>query len=260
MIGIAGRVPEKEAALQNILAGSDVYLFADPRRDFALLMQAVQAGRLPVERMDESVRRVLEMKARLGVHQRVFGDPLTDEEREGFWQQAVAVAERSITLHRANQMTPTRLQPGQKVLTVTIRYPHAHADPDFDMVFIDEELRRRGLEVDHLNLPSSADLRDRAGDYAAVFVNVVVYPHARMGTLRLTGELVMPFWTGFWVDHPNTVFTAFGSPYLLYELPHLPNLYLAYSHTRSSRAAAVRAWLGEIEPLGKCPVKQPYPG
>jgi beta-N-acetylhexosaminidase len=257
MIGIASRVRSDEEALQIILAGSDVYLFADPRRDFQLLMEAVRQGRLTEARVEQSVRRVLEMKARLGLHWGVFGALLSQAERDTHWQQALTLAEKSITLLRKNEMTPVRLPPGAKVLTATVRYNHAHADPDFEMALIDEELRKRGLQVDHLDLVTHQALIEHAGEYDCVFVNIVIYPHARMGTVRLTGELIMTFWKAFFVDHPNVVFTAFGSPYLLYELPHLPNLYLAYSHTPPSRAAAVRAWLGEIEPCGKCPVKQP---
>jgi len=257
MIGIAARVRADEEALQNILAGSDVFLFADPRRDFYLLMEAVRQGRLLVERVEQSVRRVIEMKARLGIHRAAFGEPLDQAKRDIHWRQALGLAEKSITLLRKNEMTPVRLKPGAKVLTATVRYNHAHADPDFEMALVDEELRKRGIEVDHLDLVTHQALIERAGEYDCVFVNIVVYPHARMGTIRITGELIMPFWKAFFVDHPNVVFTAFGSPYLLYELPHLPNLYLAYSHTNASRVAAVRAWLGEIEPIGRCPVKLP---
>ncbi len=65
MIGIASRVRREEKALQNILAGSDVVLFAEPVKDFGYLMQAYENGRLSLQRIEELVRRILEMKARL---------------------------------------------------------------------------------------------------------------------------------------------------------------------------------------------------
>ena len=95
-------------------------------------------------------------------------------------------------------------------------------------------------------------------DYDRVFLNIVIGPHARAGTMRLTGEIVMPFWRAFWVDSPNVTFTSFGSPYHLYELPHLPNMILAYSACEFSQKAAVKVWLGEIHANGKCPVKLPW--
>jgi beta-N-acetylhexosaminidase len=257
MIGIASRVTREEMALQNILAGSDVFLFGEPRKDFEWLMQAVQQGRLTEARLDQSVRRVLEMKARLGLNRNAFSQPLTQAERDTFWQQALTVAEKGMTLLRGNAMTPVSLSPGDKVLTVTIRYPHTYIDSDFDLADIDEELRKRGLEVDHLTNPGHTDLMEKSGAYACVFVNIVVYPHARMGTIRLTGDVIMSFWEGFFANHSNVVFTAFGSPYILYELPHLPNLYLTYSPARPCRVTAVRAWLGEFQPNAVSPVKLP---
>jgi beta-N-acetylhexosaminidase len=263
MIGIASRAPREERAVRNILAGSDIYLFADPRQDFRLLLQAVRSGRLPMEQVDLCVRRVLEMKACLGLHRDPFGPALAAEEKAAIAQDAQAIAEKSITLLRGDdapgngRSTPLRLQPGARVLTVTVSHRTPGRETDPELALIDEELGQRGLQVDHLPGMSPADLMAKAGEYDAVFVNVVMYPHARIGTIRLTGEVAMPFWEAFWVDHPHVVFTAFGSPYLLYELPHLPNLWAAYGNSPASQRAAVKAWLGEIEPQGKCPVKLP---
>jgi hypothetical protein len=39
----------------------------------------------------------------------------------------------------------------------------------------------------------------------------------------------MPFWRSFYANHANVFFSAFGSPYLLHEQPHLPNLLALYS-------------------------------
>jgi hypothetical protein len=75
--------------------------------------------------------------------------------------------------------------------------------------------------------------------------------------VRLTGDVIMNLWRAFWTDHPCVVFTSFGNPWTLYELPHLPNLWLAWGHPVASQRAAVRAWLGEIPPQGRMPVRMP---
>ncbi len=51
--------------------------------------------------------------------------------------------------------------------------------------------------------------------------------------------------------------TTFGSPYLLYELPHLPNLIAIYSGGAVSQCAAVKVWLGEIVAQGVLSVTLP---
>ena len=141
------------------------------------------------------------------------------------------------------------------MLTVTLTYDNGRPDAERWLPSVDEALRERGFRVDHLDNPNSQAMFDKAANYAVVLVNVVIYPHALFGTVRLTGEMMNFFWRAFYVDHPNVIFTSFGSPYLLYEQPHLPNLYLAYGHSRASQIAAVKAWLGELTPTGHCPVK-----
>lgn len=59
------------------------------------------------------------------------------------------------------------------------------------------------------------------------------------------------------MDHPQVCYTAFGNPYVLHEMPHLPNLLAAYSDSPASQRAAVKVWLGEIGAQGDCPVRLP---
>ncbi len=256
MIGLSSRVSAEEKALQNILTGSDVFLFADPREDFARLLQAVREGRLTEARVTQSARRVLEMKARLGLHQNVFGAPVSEAEQAHFVRQAQALADKSVTLLRANADTPIRLKSGAKVLTITVKHPEA-GKRNYDLTAVDAALRERGFTVDHLVMPSAQEILDVVDAYDAVFVNLLLVTHSLMGTIRLTGALIMAFWNSFWPGRDKVVFTSFGSPYHLYELPHLPNLYLTYSPTEVSQRAAVKVWLGELAPQGICPVEQP---
>ena len=59
------------------------------------------------------------------------------------------------------------------------------------------------------------------------------------------------------MDHPSLVFTSFGNPYKIYELPSVPNMVNTYSPMPASQRAAVKVWLGEEEPLGRNPVTLP---
>ncbi|MEZ4707805.1 MAG: hypothetical protein R3A44_11390 [Caldilineaceae bacterium] len=59
------------------------------------------------------------------------------------------------------------------------------------------------------------------------------------------------------MDHPRVYYTSVGNPYVLHEMPHLPNLLATYSDSAASQRAAVKVWLGEIEAAGDCPVQLP---
>ena len=61
---------------QSINAGIDMVMAPDSYREFiASLRRNVEAGRVPMTRIDEAVRRILITKFRLGLFERPFGEP-----------------------------------------------------------------------------------------------------------------------------------------------------------------------------------------
>jgi hypothetical protein len=79
-----------------------------------------------------------------------------------------------------------------------------------------------------------------------------------MGSIHnLVGHLGYWRWRSLFIDHPQVYYTSFGNPYILHEMPHLPNLLAAYGDSQVSQRAAVKVWLGEIEAQGDCPVRLP---
>ena len=122
----------------------------------------------------------------------------------------------------------------------------------------DDELRERGFSVNHLLNPNNGELRAEVAEHDAVFINVYTIPFAVFGTVRtVIGHFNSWNWRSIFVDCPHVVYTAFGSPYLLYEMPHVPNLIATYGATDVQQKAAVKVWLGEIKPSGTCPVSLP---
>jgi beta-N-acetylhexosaminidase len=255
MLGMTTRIGSDELAVANIAAGSDVLLFADPRKDFERLSRAVRGGRLDAAQVRRSARRVLEMKARLGLGESLTRPAPTDEQRQAFAAVAADVAERSMTLARSDANLPAPLPDGARVLVVVSTYARPGKDDDKPhLPVVIDELKGRGHRVDYLLNPDHKELIETASSYDRVFVNFIIGMHRRPGTIGIHGEMLEGFWRAFWVDAGNAVFTSFGSPHILYELPHIPNLLLAYSGIPDVQRAAVRAWLGEIECVGRCPM------
>jgi beta-N-acetylhexosaminidase len=258
MIGISSRVSSRDKALANILAGGDIFLFAEPETDAPAIFAAVRSGRLSLERLDASVRRILTLKAQLGIRQDAFGTQPGDVEINAATAFAQEVADRSITVFRNDGAFPVVPQPGAKVLSVRIFWKDSKKDGAF-FATVTEELRKRGFEVDELDNPTHTQLIEAAAKYDKIFLNIHHQMHSIMGTPRLIGHMVMAFWRGFWVDYPGKVVcTAFGSPSVFYELPHLPNMIAAWGASPASQRASVKVWLGEIEATGRCPFRIPY--
>src|SRR5690606_23553824 len=73
MAGVVSTYGAGEAAVQAFLAGSDLLLMpADPALAIETMTRAVETGRITYERLLRSVRRILQLKAQLGLFQNRF--------------------------------------------------------------------------------------------------------------------------------------------------------------------------------------------
>ena len=104
MGGVTSLYPPGEAAIRAVGAGADVLLMP-PVPDAALagLERAVRSGRLSEGRIDQSVRRILLAKARLGLDKNRFANIEQLDQKFGrpeFESQAQSIADRGVTLLR----------------------------------------------------------------------------------------------------------------------------------------------------------------
>ena len=257
MMGFASRLPPAERAVAAINAGIDLYLDTKPDVDYPALLAAVRDGRLPEERVKEAARRVLSLKARLRLVEEPFGPAPSAAETASFAQAAQAIADQSITLVRTKDQFPLALSNGAKILTVTVM-PTNTMRPLPDLTAFDEELHSRGFQVEHLLNPRSDELRAKAQEHDAVFINVHVEPMMTLGSVRvLVGSFGNWGWRSLFTEHPQVVYTSFGTPYLTFELPQAPTIAVAYGGSVMAQRAAVKFWLGEIAPQGTLPIELP---
>ena len=257
MIGLTSRLAPAERAPAAINAGIDLYLGANADVDYPALLAAVRDGFVKEERVQEAARRVLALKARLQLAEQPLAPAPTAAETASFRQAAQAMADKSVTIVRSSGQAPVKLNPGAKVLTVTIM-PTDTMIPHSDLTVFDVELRGRGYQVQHLLNPRSDELRPNAREHDAVFVNVYVGPMMVPGTVRvIVGGFGHWGWRSLFTEHPHVFYTSFGSPYIAHELPHVPNLMATYGGGAAEQRAAVKVWLGELEPQGLLPVQLP---
>ena len=256
MIGLTSQADADDLIVEAIAAGIDIYLNADPEHDFDRLLRGVRDGRVPQSRIYESVRRVLEMKARLNLFEQTPGPAPTQEQQTAFAAAAQTMANKSITVLRAEGQLALELVNGAKVLTVTCGQLMTRMGIT-DLDLFDEELKRRGFQVEHLLNPDSAALREQAPDYDAVFIHLFKVPIMPLGITRMTDTFRTWGWRSLYRQHPQVAYTAFGNPYVVHELPPVPRLITTYGSSDCSQRAAVKVWLGEMEATGTLPVRLP---
>jgi beta-N-acetylhexosaminidase len=253
MIGYSAMAGKSTRNVLNIQTGSDMVLWLNPEEETVFMKEALETGLLSEERLETAVKNILGLKLDMGLLDGKEPPPSPYTVKD-FQSWADAIGEKSITIVRnENNLLPLDLKAGAKLLTVTICFDEDTRGYVQDLSIVDEELRARGFEVDHLERPSSKELNEAASSYDAVFMNVHVMP--RYGTTRFFGNATACLWDSFWPEHARVVFTSFGDPYKFWEMPYCPNFINTFSNTPSSQKAAVKVWLGEIEAQGRSPVR-----
>ncbi|HBA83753.1 MAG TPA: hypothetical protein DCZ95_06630 [Verrucomicrobia bacterium] len=250
MGGVAGYMNHADRTVACIAAGCDMLLFPQLPEDCHVLLAAVKNGRLSEERLNDAVRRILEFKARLSLHegQLEYEEP-SDVQVKEFQRTARLIAEGALVKVRdVDSFLPLRnLKAGARVATVTL-----FIEP-VGLPQVDEALRARGFQVDHFDNPGFEFSQIAAG-YDAIFVNFAYKASWGVNSVRSVGVHNRMFMFGFYMEQPNVVFTSFGSPYHLRQFSALPNLINAHSSSDDSQIAAVAAWFGDLPMNGKSPV------
>jgi beta-N-acetylhexosaminidase len=262
MGGVTNLFPPGEAAVRAVQAGADVLLMP-PVPDAAMsgLERAVKSGRISQKRIDDSVRRILLAKAKLGLDK----NRLTDIERldksfgkPEFLAQAQNVADRGVTLLRdTSHVVPLDATKPMRVLLVSLS---ADADP-YPGETIEPEIRWRVdslkalradmqfVSVSTLKMPPP-DTYDVA--IAALFVRVA----DRKGNVAFP-EDQRAFVNQMIAAGKPTVVIGFGSPYLISTFPDAPVWLAEFSTNDVSQRAAVRALFGQVPIQGQIPVTVP---
>lgn len=266
MGAIVAKYGAGEATVRSFLAGSDLLLMpANPDSAIAAMTAAVQNGRITPARLDASVRRVLEVKRRLGLFTRRTV-PVDSIMRivgsKRFQDQADDLAVRALTLVRdtASALARLRATRGRRAFI-------AYGDELNTTVGqrIAEMLQRGGDTVAFFRLwPMSGTLSyDSARAVIARAPTVVfatnVRPVSGRGTIALPDSMARLIMA---TDAAKpTVLLSLGSPYLLNQVPTVKSYLIAWSGLRAAERAAGRALLGLSPIRGKLPIRIPpaYP-
>jgi beta-glucosidase-like glycosyl hydrolase/CubicO group peptidase (beta-lactamase class C family) len=252
-----------EAAVRALEAGADVLLMPpDPPAAIASVVAAVEAGRLSEARIEASVRRLLELKARAGLPDGRLVDPERVAEMVGAAAHAAfadTVARRSITLVRdVSGRVPLRGAARERVLSITYtRDEDVTSGRAFDQR-IGEHVEV--VEAAHVTASTGKDRYDsllmRADSADVVLISAYVPPRSAAGSLDVSTELI-DFATDLEERGRTPLVLSFGSPYLLSALPDAGAYLLAWGGQEVAQRAAADALLGHAPISGRLPISLP---
>jgi beta-N-acetylhexosaminidase len=269
MGGVTNSFSTEEASLRAVLAGVDQLLLPpEPARVIAYLAGAVRDGRISLQRIDESVRRILEAKAALGLHRNRFVriDELDRKiASRPFLEQALKTFESSTTLVKNERGVLPLAAAGGKVAVLSLssdlgdyfagrafvtamrkRFPDAaafYADGDTGQEALDEAFTKAsGAGTVVFALFSKVSAGKGSVDLEPRHVDLI----RRFAALE---------------NGPAVVVVSFGSPYFLRHFPEADAYICLYRNTPETQDIAARALTGEMDIGGKLPVSIPdlYP-
>lgn len=263
MGAITERYGGGEAAVLAFEAGADVIVIpASVPGAVDALVEAVDEGRISRERLDASVRRILEAKARVGLHTDRFvslaGVTRTVGSRPHLMLAREAAA-RSMTLVRDRDLLlpPDPREMGRVVSVTWAGAEDLTAGREFDAVL---GALFPGAVTSVRTGPATdaggwAEALERTRGADRVVLGIYLPPRAGAGSVALPDAL-RDFVARLEGSVPLVV-VSFGNPYLLSALPEVGTYLVAWGEREVSQGAAARAVAGAAPISGRLPISLP---
>jgi len=279
--------PSGRAAIDAIKAGADVLMLPqDLDATFNAIVSAVRSGEIPEVRIDESVRKILEMKEAAGLNKNRFVDldrvhgMFPDVEANELAQR---VSDEAVTLVRsngavlplslaktANSDSSTQAPNESKFVVVSFTdSQNSRLGHEFDRQIMSRRPDARVFHYynDHINsdaVPSEVlpMLKNAERVVVAAFVTHVpgrqLISHGRPVTAVGLSRASAEFLDDIVATVPQkTVVVSLGSPYLIQNYQKIENYICTYSLTSTAEISAAKALFGEIRNHAKLPVTLP---
>ena len=259
MEGVGKGYTTEQSAVLAVKAGADILLKpSDPAKAIDAVVGAVERGEITRARIDSSVRRVLELKARSGV---AFGritslatlrDVVGAPEHRAL---AADIARRAVTLLRDRE----GLVPLRAARTLLVQYMPETELRAGRITAAEFRSAMPGLDAVKVSpATSESDLAALAG-LTANAERIVVVAYVRR--IEGQGRPAMPPHIASWIDRlagsAKVIVVAHGNPYLLRQMPSVGTYLTTYSVGDEVEHAVVQAVLGRASITGVVPVSLP---
>ncbi|QCB95690.1 glycosyl hydrolase [Arthrobacter sp. PAMC25564] len=270
MIGLTQAMKRSELVPATIAAGCDMFLFfRNPAEDFGYMMDGYKSGVITEERLHDALRRILALKASLGLHTKPRESLVPPVEAldligsEAHRAIAAGIADKTVTLVKdtANNLPITpETHKRIRLYGISGGADFTRADPLAYLDTVKDELQKAGFEV---HLFKTADQREAEGEtgvnfmsiiseeatggyadkYDAAFVFACVLGFAQEAAIRIKWSTPMAAEIPWYVTEVPTVFVSLNQPNHLIDVPMVKTAIHAHAGTRE----AIRATIDKIQ-------------
>jgi beta-N-acetylhexosaminidase len=284
-----GALAASRAAVEAVKAGNDVLLIpSDLDASYNGVLNAVRSGEIPQSRIDESVLKILQAKASVGLNKARYVDINAVTSIVARPENLVAaqnMADASVTLVRDNQQVLPLHATRRGTIKPITAYQGAEPKRGGTLLLIflddsrsdsgrvlDEQVRERipGAKVIYVDARGAPGLAQPVMDAVRQADKVIAAVYEVPVAGRAVGE-IPPGSGSVTLDNPQaallrqvlqeaggtTAVAAMGNPYIASDFPEIQTYLCTYSNTYVSEISAAKALFGEIRMTGRLPVTIP---
>lgn len=267
------RVAAGKAAVDTILAGQDLLeLPSDLEGTYDGLLRAVKSGAISKSRLDASVRRLLLLKAKVGLNKPGSHLAAIDQLSQHVgtsdgYVLAQEVADHAATLVRDGSRLPVMRRGETGVLVLAFVSNTHHEDgrvleremlarvPGARVVFVDRSTAP--LEVEAITAMAKDAKRVIAAVYSTPQPGQIGVAETSLEGISRRATTGVVLRNVLDAANDKTTVLAMGTPYTILGFADIKNYMCLYSSVAPSERAAVKALFGEIPIHGKLPVTLP---
>jgi beta-N-acetylhexosaminidase len=262
MEGIGKGYTTEESSVLAVKAGADILLKpSDPTRAIDGVVAAVERGEISRARIDSAARRVLELKARVGLPtqsqvsltalREIVGSP---EHRA----TAARIARDAITLLRDRDSLVPMRTPGKALVVQYMPETELRAGRIFGVAIRKGRSGVGQTQLAKIGPAVSRDVLDSLGRVAdsAGIVVIATYVRRVEGEGRFAAPQAIAAWIDSVAARRPTIVVSFGNPYLLRQFPNVQSYVVTYGVSDDLERSSAAALLGA--PIsGRVPVSLP---
>lgn len=254
MGAIADHFGAVDAAIRAVQAGADVLLMPVGIVEVANgLYDAVNKGDISIERVNQSVERILTLKLNRTIVKPEAGQSLDEKVANALKvvgsaehkQVEKEAAAKSITLVKNSGVLPLNAAKGDKIAVVG--YANYYVDS------LVAEVKKHHDNVTYINTQTKLTAAQLNQIKDAKYIIVGTYTSSVSGRAPSAGQMVM---TNQLIEELNAPVIAVGirNPYDVMSYPNVDAALVQYSFNPASFEASVNTIFGENNPTGKLPV------
>lgn len=274
MVGLTQAMKRRDLVPATIAAGCDMFLFfRNPEEDFGYMLDGYKSGVITEGRLQDALRRILGLKASLGLHLASreslvpAAEALAVIGSEAHREIAAEVADKTVTLVKdtaGNLPISAQTHPRIRLYGISGGADFTRADPLAYLDTVREELEAAGFEV---SVFKTAEQREAAGEagmnfmrvlseeatgdyaerYDAAFVFANVKGFAQEASLRIKWSSPMAAEIPWYATEVPTVFVSLNQPNHLIDVPMIKTVIHAHAATRE----AIRATIQKIQGMSE---------